>query len=85
MTKDVSGIYNEGSDLYYQNIGDNEYLIFSHNNPKPIWNSGFDVWIAIYSSEDLIGNSDPIKFDKVIFCYNHPRDYNLIKKFIEEE
>jgi hypothetical protein len=33
-TKDVIGVFCGGSDLYYKNIGGNEYLIFSHHNVK---------------------------------------------------
>ena len=35
-TKDESGAYNEGEDLYFMNISGNEYLIFSHHNAKSI-------------------------------------------------
>ena len=82
-TIDKTGVYNEGSDLYFKNIGGNQYLIFAHNTPKPIWNSGFDVLTAIYSSEEIIGSEDPVKFEEVVFSYNHKNDFHLIKGLIE--
>ena len=82
-TIDKRGVYCDGSDLYYKNIGVNEYLIFCHYNAKQIHESDFDVYTAIYKSAEMIGSEKPIKFEEIIPSYIHPRDFHLIKSFIE--
>jgi hypothetical protein len=82
--KEKKRVFCGGSDLYYKNIGGNEYLIFSHHNVKLLYNSGFDVWTANYSSEKMIGRAKPIKDFEIKLCYNHPRDIDLIKDFLEK-
>ena len=83
-TTDIIGTYCDGTDLYFKNIGGDEYLIFSHSKTKQIWLHNFDVWTAIYDAEDLIGNRDTVDFEEVVFSYNHQNDYHLIKGFLEK-
>lgn len=70
--------------LYYKNIGENKYLIFSHYNSDSKKNiDGFDCWIATYNNEKQIGKTKPIDIQDVSLRFNLTNDIELIRRFIE--
>ena len=82
-TVDKIGAFCSGNDLYYKHIGDNKYLVFNHYNPNMLMQSGFDSWIATFTSEKNIGNKRPINIKQIKLSFHLDKDYKLIKNFVE--
>jgi hypothetical protein len=71
-----------GRPLYYKNIGNEEFLIFSHYNHENVSISGFDLWRATFSSEKSIGKKKPKKLYDISLSFNLDKDFKLIKEYV---
>lgn len=71
------------SDLYYKNIGDNEFIIFTHFCIGKTFYSGFDTWRAKYINERQIGKIEPETLDTIRLSFNLKRDYPLVQNLLE--
>ena len=74
--------FTTNSQLYYKLINNEEYLIFSHSNPKNIRDSCFDSWIAKFPSEKWIGKKEPLKKCQVKLSFQMEKDFHLVKNLI---
>ena len=74
---------NGRSEIYYKFIGKNKYLVFHQYNPNSKSRSTFDVFMATYMDEDLIGTIEPQDFNRVKLNFQLSNDFELIRKFVE--
>jgi hypothetical protein len=81
-TVDEIGTFCKGSQLYYKNIGDNKYLIFSYINSLGKTKGYFDCWIATFTNNHQIGNNKPISLQDIRQGFKLNRDFELIKEYL---
>jgi hypothetical protein len=77
-TVDTIGSFKKDSHLYYKNIGDNKYLIFTHNSSTV----SFDSWFATFTDSKSIGIKNPISYKDIRLGFKLDRDFELIKQYL---
>jgi len=82
---DDNGDFNEGRMLYYRNIMDNQYVIFSSYESKKGTITGFDFWLSKYSNTSEIGEDSPEFMQKLKFSFDFDDDIELLKKYLPNQ
>jgi hypothetical protein len=83
QTIDTGSFIATNKPLYYKNIGEGQYLVFSQQIPK-FGDSKHDIdcWIATFNNSSEVGNIEPIHIDEIMLSFQLDRDFPLISKYI---
>jgi hypothetical protein len=81
-TIDIPGNFLSGSDIYYKNIGGNDFLVFNNFESKSGLVVGFDTWLATFNSERLISKSKTNLIRQIKLNFHLNKDFDLISKYI---
>ncbi len=81
-TIDKVGSFCKGNDLYFKQIGNDEFLVFNHYNKNRILESGFDVWKAKFNNKNKIGIEPPKILEQIKLSFKIERDYGLIEQYL---
>ncbi|MDO9187604.1 MAG: hypothetical protein Q7W13_16455 [Bacteroidia bacterium] len=68
--------------LYYKNIGDKKFLVFSYSKFNKNKIDVFDCWIATFENEKHIGNKKSLDMQKIKFSFKLENDFDLISKYV---
>jgi hypothetical protein len=79
-TTDSVGAFCKDRPLYYRNISDRKFLIFSHTNLKN--NDNFDCWTAEFTDENHIGLKPPLERNCIEYSFKLDRHFDQIKDFL---
>jgi len=81
-TIDLPGNFLGGSDIYYKNIGRNDFLVFNHYKSKSGVVEGFDTWIAAFKNENQIVTKKADSIRQIKLCFHLDNDFDLINRYI---
>lgn len=82
QTIDVAGGITENAPLFFKALESSDYLTFTHYNAKRPIDGGFDVFIATFSSQKVVGKVKPLKTEKVILNFDISTDMPLINPYL---
>lgn len=82
-TVEIKGeISMQGTPLYYKNLDNIKYLIFSHHIFKGNDHDIFDCWVATFANEKHIGKTTPLGLQTIRLGFHLDRDFQLIKDYL---
>ena len=82
-TIDIIGSFCKGNDLYYKQIGSNEFLVLNHYNKNKVLECGFDAWKIKFIDKDKIGVELPRIIEQIRLSFKVERDYSLIEQYLK--
>lgn len=83
QTVDEKGTIGKGQILYYCEVSDDRYLIFSHHNFRhKNLVDGFDVWLAGFRNEKQIGQIQSGSLKDLRLSFSLDRDYPLVEPYL---